>query len=68
MEEMYIAHLATSNYDFYLVADSEETMWEELETSWNNHRAKTGASWSWEEIKDSVWWNKQHTNLVWKRG
>ena len=40
MEEMYIAHLATAHYDFYLVADSEETMWAELELSWAAHAKK----------------------------
>ena len=68
MKEIYIGHLATANYDFYVMADSEETMWQELERSWNDHKAKTGATWSWEEVEDSVWWNRQPINTVWKRG
>jgi hypothetical protein len=68
MEEMYIGHLATANYDFYIVAADEETMFLELEKAWNNHRDRTHATWTWEEVRDDVWWNKQYINLVWKRG
>lgn len=68
MKEMYIAHLATANYDFYLMADTEEIMWEELEKSWNNHAKRTNASYTWEDVKDSVWWNKQNVNQVWRKG
>lgn len=67
MNEVWIAHLATTNFDFYLVAENEEIMWAALETAWNNHKAKTGATWFWEDVKDSVWFNKQQINLVWKR-
>lgn len=67
-KEIFIAHLATANYDFYLVADSEETMWAEMELSWQAHAKKTNATLSWEDVKDSVWWNKQQINLTWKRG
>jgi hypothetical protein len=66
--ELWIAHLATANYDFYLMAETEEIMWEKLEASWKAHAARTGATWIWEDIKDSVWYNKQHINLTWKRG
>jgi hypothetical protein len=65
--EMYVAHLSTANFDFYLIADSEKSMWLEMKRAWNNHQKKTGAFWDWEEVKDSVWWNKQHINRVWKR-
>jgi hypothetical protein len=68
MEEMYFAHLATANYDFYIVADSEETMFSELERTWNDHAKKTNATYTWEDVKDSVWWILQPINRVWKRG
>jgi hypothetical protein len=68
MEEMWIAHLATAHYDFYLVADSEETMWAELERSWQAHAKKTNATYTFEDLKDSVWFNKQHINRTWRRG
>ena len=51
---MYIAHLATAHYDFYLVADSEETMWAELERSWAAHAEKTNATYTFEDLKDNV--------------
>lgn len=65
---MYIAHLATANYDFYLMADTEEIMWEELERTWNYHAKTRDASYTWEDVKDSVWWNKQNVNQVWRKG
>lgn len=68
MEERYIAHLATRNYDFYLVSDSEENMWAELKFSWENHAKRTNATYTWEDVKDSVWWNKQQLNIVWRKG
>ncbi|NBW18824.1 MAG: hypothetical protein EBR82_63705 [Caulobacteraceae bacterium] len=65
--EMWIGHLQTSNFDFYVIAESEEILWSEMERSWNSHRKATGATYSWDEIKDNVWFNKQHLNRVWKR-
>ena len=67
-KEIWLAHLQTTNFDFYLVADSEEILWIELEQAWLDHAKKTGAICTWEEIKDSIWFNKQPMNLVWKRG
>jgi len=67
-EEMYFAHLATANYDFYIVADSEETMFLELERTWNAHKEKTNATYTWEDVRDDVWWILQPINRVWKRG
>lgn len=66
--EMYVAHLATANFDFYIVADSEQTMWAEMKRSWISHAKKTNATYTWEDVEDSVWWNKQQINLTWKRG
>jgi hypothetical protein len=76
MEELYVAHLSTANYDFYLVADTEETMWLEMERSWEAHAEKVkgyptystdNSIYTWNEVKDSVWWILQPINLVWKR-
>jgi hypothetical protein len=66
--ELWIAHLSTANFDFYLIAETETVMWEKLELSWNNHAEKTNATYTWEDIKDSVWYNRQIINNVWKRG
>ncbi len=68
MEKLYVGHLSTRNYDFYVVADSEETMFEELEKSWAAHAKKTNATLTWEDLKDDVWWILQPINEAWKRG
>lgn len=68
MEELYIAHLATANYDFYLVANSEARMWLEMQLSWISHAKKTNATYTWEDVKDDVWWIILPINHVWKRG
>jgi hypothetical protein len=66
--ELWIAHLSTANFDFYLIAENEKVMWQKLEETWNNHAKKTSATYTWEDVKDSVWYNRQIINNVWKRG
>jgi hypothetical protein len=68
MGELYIGHLATANYDFYIVAVSEDVMWEKLQHSWENHAKKTNAIYTWEDVKDSVWWQLVKVNQTWKKG
>ncbi len=68
MEELYLGHLQTANFDFYVMAASEEIMFQELERSWNSHAEKTNATYSWEDVRDDVYWILQPINLVWKRG
>jgi hypothetical protein len=66
--ELWIAHLSTANFDFYLIAETENVMWQKLEETWNNHAKKTNATYTWEDVKDSVWYNRQIINNVWRRG
>lgn len=68
MEELYLGHLQTANFDFYVMAADQKTMFLELERAWNIHRERTHASLTWEEVRDDVYWILQPINLVWKRG
>lgn len=55
MEEMFIAHLSTANFDFYFVADSHLSMLEQAENTWNLHKARTKALWNWETVKEDLY-------------
>jgi hypothetical protein len=52
---MYLANLETANFSFFTFANTREEAISQLKSVWLQHRQLTGATYSWEDIKDDVW-------------
>ena len=52
---MYIAKLETHHFEFLTIGDTEKDAVEMMKRAWARHRKRTGATFTWAEIEDSVW-------------
>lgn len=51
---MYLATLDTPNFEFIVLAGSEEHAIELMQKAWNKHQEQTNAYWDWQDVEDSV--------------
>ena len=66
-KEIFIGHLSTRHFDFYFVADSEQGIKDQAAKAWAEHRDKTGATWTWEDVSEDLWCKAMPLNTTHKR-
>jgi hypothetical protein len=66
-KEIFVGHLATRNFDFYFVADTEQGRINQAAQAWAIHRDKTGATLLWDDVSEDLWYKSMPINTTHKR-
>ena len=64
MPVIYIGELETANFSFRFCAKTIEGVRALAEKTWNEHKAKTGARYSWAFLEDSLFIYAAHDGLT----